>query len=1128
MPRVFDNIDQSLLPALRDTLAISTHADFCVGYFNLRGWRGLDELIEPWAGGENNRCRLLVGMQRPPFDELKLWLSQKEEGRVDQGTVKKLLTRFAENFNEQLTYGVPTDADEKGLRRLARQIRAGKVVVKLHLRHPLHAKLYLLHRQDPNNPITGFVGSSNLTFSGLSGQGELNVDVLDHDATGKLSKWFDDRWEDKWCVDISRELAEIIEQSWAREEPIKPYHIYLNIAYHLSAEARAGLTQFHLPRKFDEILFDFQKSAVKMAARHLTKRGGVLIGDVVGLGKTLMATALARMVEDDLGYETLIICPKNLESMWETYRTDYGLRGRVLPISQVVKELPALRPYSLVLIDESHNLRNREGRRYKSIREYIQSCNSKVILLSATPYNKQLTDLSNQLRLFVDETKDIGVRPERYIRKEFKGSVRDFETKKQCKVGTLQALEHSDEIDDWRELMRLYMVRRTRSFIVEHHTKKDRSARRYLLLANGQKAYFPIRQPRNISFELDKENRADQYAHLYSNEVVDLINSLNLPRYGLGNYILNQPALPPSSAEKKQLQDLGRAGKRLMGFCRTNLFKRLESSGHSFIQSIERHILRNYLYLHAIENGLEIPIGTLDAGGLDAGRFDEDIEDVSASDDEILFDSEISEVEVIDTTQDWHTRAAQVFRLYHTVYKKRYKWLRAGLFNTQLAADLLTDSAALQSVLARYGAWQPKSDTKLQALVNLLQNKHANEKVLIFTQFADTARYLGKQLNAEGVRQVAAVTGASQDPAQAAWRFSPVSNKKPLDNPDRELRVLIATDVLSEGQNLQDCSVVVNYDLPWAIIRLIQRAGRVDRIGQQADTIQCYSFIPADGVESIIRLRSRVRERLKQNAEVIGADEAFFEDDEEQAVLNLYAEKSGALDDTDDEVDLASYAWQIWKNATDQDETLKQIVSALPPVAYSSMAFHFETANHPLLPEEAASGGSLVYVKSPEGNDALAWMGQGNESITESQFTILKAAECVPDTPALPRDTNHHVRVAAGVSLLAEREKRIGGGLGKPSGPRARTYERLKRYADFVNDSLFKDAELYRVLDEIYQRPLLESAADIIMRLLKSGIADTDLADTVKSLGEEGRLCVSEDEIEAREPKIICSLGLIA
>ena len=219
MPRIFDNIEQRLRPALAETMEVSDRADFCVGYFNLRGWRLIDKYVEKWDGGDGHCCRLLVGMQRLPHEELRiaknLWANEEQ---LDNKTVLQLKRKLAEEFREQLTIGAPTNEDEAGLRRLARQIKAQKVVVKLFLRHSLHAKLYLLFRPDPINPTVGYLGSSNLTQSGLSLQGELNVDVLDHDACQKLAKWFEDRWNDHWCVDISQELVGIIEESWAREE----------------------------------------------------------------------------------------------------------------------------------------------------------------------------------------------------------------------------------------------------------------------------------------------------------------------------------------------------------------------------------------------------------------------------------------------------------------------------------------------------------------------------------------------------------------------------------------------------------------------------------------------------------------------------------------------------------------------------------------------------------------------------------------------------------------------------------------------------------------------------------------------------------------------------------------------
>ena len=217
MPRIFDNIDQQLLPALKETLELADRADFCVGYLNLRGWKAIAPQIEAWSGGEGECCRLLVGMHPRPEEELRRAMRiVKQDDGMDNQTALRHKRALAAAYRKQLMLGYPTREDEDGLRQLAHQLRDEKVKVKLFLRHPLHAKLYLMYRSDPINPIVGYLGSSNLTLAGLSKQGELNVDVLDSDACRKLEAWFEDRWTEHWCVDISKELAEIIEESWAR------------------------------------------------------------------------------------------------------------------------------------------------------------------------------------------------------------------------------------------------------------------------------------------------------------------------------------------------------------------------------------------------------------------------------------------------------------------------------------------------------------------------------------------------------------------------------------------------------------------------------------------------------------------------------------------------------------------------------------------------------------------------------------------------------------------------------------------------------------------------------------------------------------------------------------------------
>ena len=778
-----------------------------------------------------------------------------------------------------------------------------------------------------------------------------------------------------------------------------------------------------------------------------------------------------------------------------------------------------MRRYRLVIIDESHNLRNREGKRYGAIQDYIRANDSKCILLSATPYNKTYRDLSNQLRLFVDDEENIGIRPERLIR-QMGGEV-EFNAEHQSPIRSLSAFDFSEYPDDWRDLMRLYMVRRTRSFIQKNYAAIDPdTGRAYLTYESGEKSYFPERRPVTVPFEIKDDNCDDQYARLYSESVVKKINKLRLARYGLGQYVDKATENSWNVAETRQTENLSRAGKRLMGFCRTNLFKRLESSGSSFIQSVERHVLRDFVYLHALDNNLPIPIGTQDATLLDT-RFT-DTDSILDDPDEDT-DEERQEEESGTSTwaaDDFRTRAAVVYGEYTDRYRSRFNWLRPSLFKASLRKNLEHDTGQLLSLLQKHGEWNPENDTKLDALQKLLTETYADEKVLVFSQFADTVSYLGEHLKARGLKDMACATGATNNPTALVHRFSPVSNERAASPND--LRVLIATDMLSEGQNLQDCSIVVNYDLPWAIIRLIQRAGRVDRIGQKSEKILCHSFLPADGVERIIDLRGRVRRRLAENAEVVGTDEVFFEGDKPDdgdRVRDLYNERSGILDDEgelDSEVDLASHAYQIWKNAITEDPSLEEYIAKMPNVVFSSR-------HH--TPDERRPEGVLVFVRTGDGTDALGYIDAQGESITESQLEILSVAECDAGTPAFEHHDSHHGLVEAGVRHLANESRRIGGQLGPRRGARYRVYTRLRGYMENIRGTFFAEP-LERALNDIYRYPLRQTATDSLNRQLQAGVEDDALAELVMLLRDENMLCIIEENAPVSEPRIICSMGL--
>jgi len=1120
MPKIYDNIENHLTKGLNETLELSQRTDFCVGYFNLRGWKEVADKINTLEGSivtegsvdVHRVCRLLVGMQKLPIDILREYFSKNDDYIIDQAEALKLKKRLAQEFKDQLTIGVPSEQDEKALQKLSRQLKEQKVVVKLHLKHSLHAKLYLAYSKDKRVPVVGFVGSSNLTLAGLAKQGELNVDVMDQDAANKLAKWFDDRWKDRWCIDITQGLIEIIDNSWATERLIPPFHIYLKIAYHLSREARAGINEFKLPKIFQKELLEFQQKAVLIAAHHLHKRGGVVIGDVVGLGKTITATALAKLFEDDFFLETLIICPKNLVEMWEYYKDSYGLRGKVISQSQVQTRLPSLRRYRLVIIDESHNLRNDQGSRYRAIKAYLEENDSKVILLSATPYNKSYLDLSNQLRLFISDDQDLGISPERYI-ESIGGQVQFSALHTETFIRSIKAFEKSPFADDWRELMRMHLVRRTRSFIKNNYAETDETnGRKFLTFADGTKSYFPERVPQRVLYEFNPKDKKDIYANLYSPGIVGIINGLELPRYGLQEYILEKPIIKATKEEDLIMQNLSHAGRRLMGFCRTNLFKRLESSGYSFLLSLSRHILRNYLFIYAAQNHLPIPIGKNISQNLDDYLEDRDT-DNDGEDNNLL--------NLILKEETYLKRAEELYKLFASEpYKKRFDWLRSEFFMSKLRQDLINDCKEIIKILQFGVSWNPDEDKQLNALYDLLTDKHSKEKVLVFTQFADTAYYLTEQLKKRGVKKIESVTGDNENPTGLAHRFSPHSNEKStIIKEGQELRVLITTDVLSEGQNLQDAHIILNYDLPWAIIRLIQRAGRVDRIGQKAEKILCYSFLPEDGIEAIINLRRRLTQRIEENANVVGSDETFFDGDPVN-LTDLYNEKSGILDGEDDdtEVDLASLAYQIWKNATDANPELNKIIPDLPNVSYATKQNN----------EESEKEGVIVYTRTSEENDVLAWMDKKGNIITQSQHVILKAAQCTPDTKPQYKLENHHELVKKGIDFIRDEEKNTGGSLGKKTGVKYRVYMRLDRYCKEFENTLFVNEQLKKAVDDIYKYPLKEFGRETLNRQLKAGISDDQLAALVISLREEDKLAIiNEDEQPNKEPQIICSLGLI-
>ena len=516
--------------------------------------------------------------------------------------------------------------------------------------------------------------------------------------------------------------------------------------------------------------------------------------------------------------------------------------------------------------------------------------------------------------------------------------------------------------------------------------------------------------------------------------------------------------------------------------------------------------MRNNIFLYALDNKLPLPIGS------QSFEFIDDDSNLTDADQELFIDENDTENLEQTLSEELYKKANQAYDLYSGQYKNRFKWVDSKYFKPQLKKDLLKDNHALEQILEEAGEWISSDDEKLKELIKLINIEHKNDKILIFTQYADTANYLYEQLLANNIENVDCATGSSINPTLIASKFSPISNEYSLCN-DKETRILIATDVLSEGQNLQDGHIIVNFDLPWAIIKLIQRAGRVDRIGQKSDEVVCYNFLPAEGVEKILSLRGRLKVRLKENAEVVGTDERFFEDEDSVKLKDLYNEKSDVLDEEDtNDIDLSSYAYQIWQNAINENKQLKYIIPSLPDIVYSTKGSEDRK-------------GVIVYTQTSYGNDILTYVDKDGTPIQYSQFALLKMAESLATEKPVTRIDNHFDLVKYGVENIIKNEKLIGGQLGKKTSARYRTYQRLNSFAQEHKGSLFDTPELRRTIDEIYKYPLTEKAKEKLNRQLKTGISDFELIQMANEMRLDNELCLTTEEIVERPPRIICSMG---
>ena len=718
-------------------------------------------------------------------------------------------------------------------------------------------------------PINGF---TTVDLGCERGNNSYNmVNRIEAPFATQYIQLFDTLWNDKAKMqDVTDVVVENISSVYNENSPEFIYFITL---YHVFSEFLDDISEDVLPNeatgfkqsKIWSMLYDFQRDAVLAIINKLEKYNGCILADSVGLGKTFTALAVIKYYENR-NKSVLVLCPKKLAANWNTYRDNYvnnpiavdRLNYDVLFHTDLSRnggtsnglDLDRLNwgNYDLIVIDESHNFRNGEGgagthksdgeNRYQVLmRKVIRAgVKTKVLMLSATPVNNRFYDLRNQLALAYEGDADVmdqRLNTTKSIDEIFRQAQRAFNAWSELKPEqrTTDALLRTLDFDFF-EVLDSVTIARSRKHIERYYDTSEIGK-------------FPERlKPISLRPNLTDLNQAIDY-----NQIYELLSSLTLCIYTPSDYIF------PSKLDK--YMDRGKANLTMQGrefgiqrLMSINLLKRLESSVFSFNLTLKRI----WQLIHTTIEGIDHyeKYGNADITMYEAGESDFDMED---SNTDFFSVGKKTKIDLEDMD-----------------YKSWRKALQQDADNLELLILMVADIT-------------PEHDTKLQTLFRLLDDKMAhpinpgNKKVIIFTAFSDTAGYLYEHVseymqNRYGL-DTAVITGAIDGKTTAKGLkptlnnvltcFSPISKDKAvlLPNNPTEIDVLIATDCISEGQNLQDCDYLINYDIHWNPVRIIQRFGRIDRIGSRNAYIQLVNFWPNMTLDDYINLKSRVETRMK-------------------------------------------------------------------------------------------------------------------------------------------------------------------------------------------------------------------------------------------------------------------------
>ena len=876
-PKQFNNITERVIDDLRQTLSEHSQISIAAASFSIYAYEALKEELEKVD------CVNFI-FTSPTFTTDK-GEKQKREFYIPKLNRERNLfgSDFEIRLRNQLTQRAIARECADWIRRKARfktNITHGSMNSFLNIRDGEETYTYM-----PFNEFT----TTELGLDRGNNLCPMVVGMPGHSATDMFLKNFAELWKDKEKFqDVTENVIENIETVYKENAPAFIYFITL---YNIFSEFLEDVSEDVLPNEATGFrnsviwnkLYSFQRDAALAIINKLEKYNGCILADSVGLGKTFTALSVIKYYENR-NRNVLVLCPKKLNDNWQTFRSNYKnnpvladrLRYDILFHSDLSRDKGSSNGldlervnwsnYDLIVIDESHNFRNggrfdndteddgfKENRYARLMNKVIRSgVKTKVLMLSATPVNNRFSDLKNQLQLAY-EGKAENINDLLDTGKSIDSIFREAQTayskwsRLPSDMRTTERLVDSLSYDFF-QLLDAVTIARSRSHIIKYYNTNDVGK-------------FPTR----LSPISRRPKLTDLSDAVTFRDIAEQLNNLNLSIYTPSLFIFE-------SAKDKYDIDFQGEGLTIDGrekgirkLMAINLLKRLESSVNSFRLTLTR--------IHDFISDSVTAIDKFEesgAGDIDVTDFTED------------FDNE-------DSENDPFVGRKSKINLRDMDY---VSWRR----------DLKADQEVLELLILMLKDITPEHDTKLQQLAADLKQKFEhpingnNRKVLIFTAFADTANYLYEQLSGRILNEcglhTALITGSTEGKCtlpklkctfnDILTYFSPMSKDRDAIHPNdtREIDVLIATDCISEGQNLQDCDYLINYDIHWNPVRIIQRFGRIDRIGSKNDVIQLVNYWPDMELDDYIKLKGRVESRMKATVITSTGDDNLLSNDE--------------------------------------------------------------------------------------------------------------------------------------------------------------------------------------------------------------------------------------------------------